>query len=50
MCPASGRRRDRRRAGRGQIVGGETRLTFQLGDEILSMLSGDEGARRSLTR
>lgn len=26
----------------GQVVGGETRLTFQLGDEILSMLADDE--------
>ena len=32
----------------GQIVGGETRLTFQLGDEILSMLSGDEESQAQL--
>ena len=27
----------------GQVVGGETRLTLQLGDEILSMLADDTG-------
>lgn len=32
----------------GQVVGGETRLTFQLGDEILSMLSGDTESQTQL--
>lgn len=32
----------------GQIVGGETRLTLQLGDEILSMLAGDEESQAQL--
>ena len=32
----------------GQIVGGETRLTLQLGDEILSMLADDEESQAQL--
>ena len=32
----------------GQVVGGETRLTLQLGDEILSMLSGDTESQTQL--
>ena len=32
----------------GQVVGGETRLTFQLGDEILSMLADDEESQAQL--
>ena len=32
----------------GQVVGGETRLTFQLGDEILSMLADDEESQTQL--
>ena len=32
----------------GQVVGGETRLTLQLGDEILSMLADDEESQTQL--
>ena len=32
----------------GQVVGGETRLTLQLGDEILSMLADDEESQAQL--
>ena len=32
----------------GQVVGGETRLTFQLGDEILSMLADDTESQTQL--
>ena len=32
----------------GQVVGGETRLTFQLGDEILSMLADDEESQAQI--
>ena len=32
----------------GQVVGGETRLTFQFGDEILSMLAGDEESQAQI--
>ena len=32
----------------GQIVGGETRLTLQLGDEILSMLADDTESQTQL--